>query len=157
MKPRLHRVYCDTSVFGGVYDAEFSEASVKFLNMVREGIFDLVISPLVRREIMDPLTPRIVVKEFNDMLHYGTLIEVTREALSLQMAYIDECILSQKWENDALHVALASVSQCDMIVSWNFKHIVNFRKISLYNAVNILMGFPQIQIYSPLEVIENEE
>ena len=125
--------------------------------MVREGIFDLVISPLVRREIMDPLTPRIVVKEFNDMLHYGTLIEVTREALSLQMAYIDECILSQKWENDALHVALASVSQCDMIVSWNFKHIVNFRKISLYNAVNILMGFPQIQIYSPLEVIENEE
>jgi predicted nucleic acid-binding protein len=157
VKPRLHRVYCDTSVFGGVYDAEFSEASVKFLNMVREGIFDLVISPLVRREIMDPLTPRIVVKEFNDMLHYGTLIEVTREALSLQMAYIDECILSQKWENDALHVALASVSQCDMIVSWNFKHIVNFRKISLYNAVNILMGFPQIQIYSPLEVIENEE
>jgi hypothetical protein len=55
-----------------------------------------------------------------------------------------------------MHVALATVSNSDLIVSWNFKHIVNFQKIPLYNAVNTLNSFGKIAIYSPLEVIENE-
>jgi len=56
-----------------------------------------------------------------------------------------------------MHVALATVSNADLIVSWNFKHIVNFQKIPLYNAVNTLNRFGKIAIYSPLEVIENED
>ncbi|MHC4542617.1 MAG: type II toxin-antitoxin system VapC family toxin, partial [Planctomycetota bacterium] len=58
---------------------------------------------------------------------------------------------------DALHVALATVSQSSLIVSWNFKHIVNFQKIPRYNAVNTLHGQNEIAIYSPLEVIEYED
>jgi len=54
-------------------------------------------------------------------------------------------------------VAVATVAECDVIVSWNFKHIVNFRKIPLFNAVNVLNGYRQISIYSPLEVINYEE
>ncbi|MDJ0509521.1 MAG: hypothetical protein QNJ64_09750 [Crocosphaera sp.] len=57
---------------------------------------------------------------------------------------------------DALHVALASVSGCSMIVSWNFKHIVHFQKIPLYRAINAVKGYAQIDIYSPLEVINYE-
>src|SRR3989304_5908939 len=64
---------------------------------------------------------------------------------------------SIKYSNDALHVALATVTNCKIIVSWNFKHIVHFKKIPLYNAVNILQGYEQIAIYSPLEVIRYEE
>ncbi len=58
---------------------------------------------------------------------------------------------------DALHVALATVSRASLIVSWNFKHIVNFQKIPMYNAVNTLHGYRGISIYSPLEVIEYED
>jgi hypothetical protein len=54
-------------------------------------------------------------------------------------------------------MALATVAECDVIVSWNFKHIVNFRKIPLFNAVNILKGYRQFAIYSPLKVIDYEE
>ena len=50
-------------------------------------------------------------------------------------------------------VASATVSGCAMIVSWNFKHIVNYEKIPLYSAVNTLQGYGSISIYSPLEVI----
>ena len=78
-------------------------------------------------------------------------------ALKLQKAYIDADILSEKYSTDALHVALATVSKVSLIVSWNFKHIVNFQKIPMYNTVNKLRGFDDIAIYSPLEVIEYED
>ncbi len=61
------------------------------------------------------------------------------------------------FSDDALHVAIATVSSCSLIVSWNFKHIVHFDKIKLYNAVNILKGFSEIAIFSPLEVISYEK
>lgn len=50
-----------------------------------------------------------------------------------------------------LHVALATIAGCNMIVSWNFKHLVNFRRIPLFNAVKVLNGYKPISIYSPME------
>lgn len=44
-----------------------------------------------------------------------------------------------------------------MIVSWNCEHIVSFRRIPLYNAVNALMGYPPLAIHSPLEVRFDDE
>ena len=66
-------------------------------------------------------------------------------------------VVSENYLADALHVALATVTGCDLIVSWNFKHIVNYRKIQQYNAVNALHGYGSIAIYSPLEVVDNED
>ena len=94
---------------------------------------------------------------FGDILPVAEIAEVTAEALKLQEAYTDAGILSEKHSTDALHVALATVSRVSLIVSWNFKHIVNFQKIPMYNAVNTLHGYREIAIYSPLEVIEYED
>jgi hypothetical protein len=63
---------------------------------------------------------------------------------------------AEQWAADALHVALATVARCAMIVSWNFKHIVSFRRIPLYNAVNKTNGYSEIGIFTPQEVIEDE-
>ena len=76
--------------------------------------------------------------------------------LFLQQQYINSGVVTAKSSEDALHVAIATVTQCDLIVSWNFKHIVHFDKIPKYNAVNILNGYGEIGIYSPLEVISYE-
>jgi hypothetical protein len=94
---------------------------------------------------------------FGDILPVGEIAEVTFEALKLQEAYTDAGILSEKHSTHALHVALATVSRVSQIVSWNFKRIVNFQKIPMYNAVNTLHGYTGISIYSPLEVIEHED
>ena len=75
----------------------------------------------------------------------------------MQQSYIAERILTNKWIDDALHVALATVGNCDVIVSWNFKHIVNYKKIPLFNAVNILNGYEKLDIYSPLEIVNDED
>ena len=157
MKIICRKAYCDTSVFGGIFDPEFSRASVTFLDLVRRGKIEIVISPVVEREILDHGTPEKVLSEYERHRHLCTVADVTQEALELQNAYLKEKILTPKWEDDALHVAVATTNECEMIVSWNFKHIVNFRKIPLYNAVNALRGYRTIEIYSPLEVIENDD
>jgi hypothetical protein len=101
--------------------------------------------------------PEYVKEFFNEMLPYSEMLQITKSSLTLRSAYIKEKVLSEKSKDDALHVAIASTNQCDMIVSWNFKHIVNFNRIPLFNAVNALNGVGSIQIYSPMEVIAYEK
>ena len=148
------RIYADTSVFGGIFDKEFEAPSKAFFDAVRKSRFSLITSELVRQEI--EAAPIKVKNFFFEILPIAEIAEVTEDTFKLQKAYLDANILSEKYSTDALHVALATVSQASLIVSWNFKHIVNFQKIPLYNAVNTLRGFNEIAIYSPMEVIEYE-
>ena len=78
------------------------------------------------------------------------------EAVRLQEAYLRAGIVGNKWADDALHVAFAAISRCSLLVSWNFKHIVHYDKIALYNAINVVEGYGEIGIHSPEEVIEYE-
>jgi len=148
-------VYADTSVFGGVFDDEFKDASEAFVDAVTMGRFSLVTSELVRQEIM--AAPEGVRRLFDDLLAVARIATVTEKAIQLQQAYLNAGIVSERFALDALHVAVATVANASMIVSWNFRHIVNFQKIPKYNAVNKLHGYGDIAIYSPLEVIGNED
>lgn len=152
---RIPRVYADTSVFGGVFDEEFRAASTTFFDQVRRGRFALVTSALVRREVL--AAPQNVQELFIELLAVAELVEIPVEAERLQQAYVSAGIVAERWVADALHVALATVAGCTMIVSWNFRHIVNFRRIPLYNAVNTLHGYGNIAIFSPPEVIADED
>ncbi|MGR3177912.1 MAG: hypothetical protein ACUZ8E_07630 [Candidatus Anammoxibacter sp.] len=98
-----------------------------------------------------------VKKIFDNLIGIAKIVDISKESLELRDAYLKAGIVTPKYSDDALHVALASVSNCSLIVSWNFKHIVHFEKIPLYNAVNILNGYSEIKIFSPLEVIKYEE
>jgi len=141
-------------VYGGVFDDQFAAASRAFFDLVREGRFHLVLSALLRTEINQAPAP--VRGFFADCQVLGELVEVSEEAIQLRQAYLDAGIVAPRWSADALHVAVATVTACRVIVSWNFKHIVNFRKIPLYNAVNETHGYRVIAIHSPLEVIADE-
>ncbi len=148
------RTYVDTSIFGGVFDSEFDIASAKFFEQVKAGEFQLVTSAVVYEEIIP--APGMVGNFFEEMLPYAEVVDVTSEALALRDAYLNEKIVTPKYSDDALHVALATLSDCSIILSWNFKHIVHFDKIPLYNAVNTLKGYGPLNIFSPLEVIRYE-
>ncbi len=155
MKMKPVRVYADTSVFGGVFDEEFQEASTRFFEQVRLGRFELASSAIVQAEI-DP-APDEVKGLFDDLLKVARIVEVSDDALALRQASLEAGIVTRDSADDALHVALATVSGCALIVSWNFKHIVHYRKVPLYNAVNALRGYPSLGIHSPQEVIEYED
>ena len=149
------RVYADTSVFGGIYDDNFQNESKEFFEEVKRSRFILITSAVVQAEI-EPAPGKVKIL-FNDMIEIAEIVDVSKEALQLRDAYLKAGIVTLKYSDDALHVALASVSNCSLIVSWNFKHIVHFEKIPLYNAVNILNGYSEIKIFSPLEVIKYDE
>jgi predicted nucleic acid-binding protein len=149
------RVYADTSVFGGLYDEEFQQPSQTFFAQVKSGQFGLVTSAVVQDEMI--AAPAIVRRFFAEMLSYAEVADVTASALELRDAYLQANIVTPKYSGDALHVALATVAGCSLIVSWNFQHIVHFRKIPLYNAINTLQGYQPIAIYSPREVIHYED
>lgn len=149
------KVYADTSVFGGVFDEEFSNPSKEFFEEIESGRFILVTSALVQNEISS--APQQVQEFFTRSTAFSEIAELNQKVLDLRQAYLDANIVTQKSLNDAAHVALASFHGCDMIVSWNFKHIVHFDKIPKYNAVNTIEGYGHLGIYSPLEVIQYDD
>jgi len=149
------RVYADTSLFGGVFDAEFDLPSKQFFSEAIAGRFTLVTSALVAAEV-EP-APSEVRELFERYLRIAEVCKISEDALTLQQLYIDAGIVPFKSQNDALHVAIATVAACDIIVSWNFRHIVHFDKIDKYNAVNVLNEYRRIGIFSPLEVIRDDD
>ena len=155
IRQRPIRVYAETTVFGGIVDIEFETASRAFFEEVRNGRFALVIAAPVEDEIAD--APLKVQNLFQEMVAYAEVVLVTDEARALQAEYLSAGILTAKSATDALHVATASVADCELIVSWNFNHIVRYSKIQRFNAVNALYGYRSVAIHSPLEVIKDGE
>ncbi len=148
------RVYVDTSVFGGVHDNEFRAPSERFFAAVRSGAFTILVSEALVVEISS--APEAVQTTFQAHRAHMKALEITTEAASLAEAYLAAKVIPAASRVDALHVALASVAGADAVVSWNFKHLVQLRRIRGFHAVNVLHGYPLIEIRSPLEVIDDE-
>ncbi|MBF0518413.1 MAG: PIN domain protein [Nitrospirae bacterium] len=144
-------IYVDTSVIGGCCDREFQEWSLGLLSNFKAGIFTLLLSELIDAEIQDaPNEVKDIYTEFRQCTE--GICMVNTEAIELADAYLSHNILSQNYHNDALHIAVATIAEADLLVSWNFKHIVHFKKIQRFNAINLEMGYKQLLIYSPREV-----
>jgi hypothetical protein len=149
MKPL--RVYADTSVFGGCFDAEFAAESQRFFELVRAGSVKLLLSEVVVRELAGaPLRVRELLTSLPD----GAVVQVplTPDVIELRNAYLAAGILDPQWADDATHVAAATVARADAVVSWNFKHIVRIDKMRAYNQINLQTGFGLLSIVSPQEV-----
>jgi len=146
------KVYVDTSVFGGCFDAEFEEWSNKLIEEFKLGLKVLVISDLTLKELEEaPLNVRNLVEEIQE--EHREYVILDDEARELARHYIEEGVVSEGYLVDAQHIALATVNRGDILVSWNFRHIVNLTKIRLYNSVNLKYGYPLLEIRSPREVL----
>lgn len=76
-------------------------------------------------------------------------VETDDEAVELATEYITEKVVGKASYVDCLHIALATINRADILVSWNFKHIVNIERIRGYNSINIKNGYKQLEIRSP--------
>ena len=150
------RIYTDTSVLGGVLDDEFKKWSIRLLDDFRKGKFILVLSDITLKELEGgPLE----IHEYMSKIPEKNIerLTINEEVRDLATKYLKEGVVTEKYIVDAQHIALASIFKVDIVVSWNFKHIVNFRKIRSYNGVNLKNGYPLIEIRSPREVIDDKE
>lgn len=146
------RIYIDTSVIGGCFDEEFAEDSIKLFDEFISGDKILVVSDVLLLELEGaPEKVRNMLNKVpSDNIEYVSLDE---ESIALANAYIKEGAVAEKSLSDARHIAIATVERVDVLVSWNFKHIVNINRIHLLNSVNLKMGYPMLEIRSPKEVL----
>ena len=154
MSRRL-RIYVDTSVFGGFFDSEFSADTRPLWETLFRGENILLLSTLTIRELgRAPAKVSALLEKVGSAAI--EVLEVSDEAHELAIAYIRHGALSPNMENDSLHIAMATLARADVLVSWNFKHVVNIKKIHIYNGVNLEMGYHPIEIRTPKEVISVE-
>jgi len=81
----------------------------------------------------------------------------TNDSRQLAAAYLGEKILGPASLNDAYHIAIATVGDIRLLVSRNFRHIVNLDKIRLFNAINLKSGYPEMDIRSTKELLKYED
>ena len=149
------RIYLDTSVIGGCLDKEFQEWSKQLFAEFSAGKKIAVISDITldeieraRQEIRDLL--KVIPEEHKEYIFND------EETEDLADAYLKEGAITKKWHEDALHIAIATINKVDVLVSWNFKHIVNLDKIKKYNGVNLKNGYTILEIRNPREVLNTK-
>lgn len=153
MKPRI---YIDSSVIGGCEDIEFAECSIQLMQCFIRGDFIPVLSILTLEELA--AAPENVRKHLAGIPE--TRIETLQlddEASELAEAYVSEGVIPSKMRADAQHIAIATVARVDVLVSWNFKHIVNLNRIHGFNSVNLRRGYPPLEIRAPREVLPDDQ
>ena len=152
----IPRIYIDTSVIGGCQDEEFQEHSERLLADFQAGRFRPVISNITLAEVLQaPERVRALLE--HQSIRGAERIYLDEEAISLAEAYIQEGAVGESHRVDAQHIALATVHRVDILVSWNFQHIVKWSRIRAFNAVNLKLGYPPLEIRSPQEVYYEEE
>ena len=149
-------LYVDTSVIGGYFDVEFSYATQHLFDNLHHSMYEIMYSSITEFELLN--APQ-KVRDLFDIIPESLKkrVELTEEAVKLADTYISENVVGKTSREDCFHIALATINKADILVSWNFKHIVNVLKIRGYNAVNLKFGYAQIDIRSPKELINYAE
>ena len=144
------KIYLDTSVLGGYYDKEFGEDTIKLFEYIAEENVEVIFSDILAEELKKaPNNVRSLLSTVRNV----TYVSIDEDAEALAKMYLEEGALGKKSLNDAYHIAIATIKRAQAIVSWNFKHMVNFRKVKQYNSINLREGYGIIDIYSPSDMI----
>lgn len=152
----MERIYLDTSVFGGYFEPEFELWTKVMFDRISKIQFKVLISWLTDVELEN--APQ-KVKDLATSLSTDNVewLEIKDQAVQLANKYIEEKVVGQTSYSDCLHIAIATLNYADVLVSWNFKHIVNHVRIRGYNAVNFKHALKILDIRSPREILDYED
>ena len=153
------KVYLDTSVISYLdqQDAPAEMAQThQVWEKIKSGKFDVYISDVVLRELNDcNEEKRNTLLGYLKEIEFQT-VEITDKTMKLAEKFIDLGVLKKKSFDDCQHIAAALVSDCDIIISWNFKHIVNVKTIRGVRVITTMEGFKDLLIYQPTALLEEE-
>jgi predicted nucleic acid-binding protein len=145
------RIYIDTSVVGGYFDDEFSEATIPFFDRVKSGEIVIIVSDILEAELMR--APEFVKELLANIPELQIeKVRLTPEVIELADKYIEAKVVGKTSRADCQHIAIATLCNADVLVSWNFKHIVNLDRIRGYNGINYQNGYKMIEIRTPQEL-----
>ena len=153
---KRQRIYIDTSIVGGFFDAEFEKETKMLFQRLENREIIFVISTVLGKELADaPIHVKNLLARYDATFFEKVLL--TDEAKELAENYIAEKVVGRTSLDDCRHIAIATINNVDVLASWNFKHIVNLSRINGYNAVNIKNGYKTLEIRNPKELIDYEQ
>jgi predicted nucleic acid-binding protein len=146
------KIYLDTSVISHLQAPDTPEKMTETLRLwedLKAGIYDVYISNVTIDEITDCNEPKrsFMLDELKKIPL--TVIQAETKVEELSQEFVRLGILKEKSIDDCMHIATALLAKCDVIVSWNFKHIVNDKTIEGVKTISKTRGFDGIKIYCP--------
>lgn len=154
------RVYLDTSVISHLLQEDVPEKmsdTRQLWEMFRTGKYEVYLSTVTLEELKGCSEPKqSKLLDYLGLIEY-TLIQIDDNVADIAQQIIEMGILTKKSYDDCQHIGAAIVSECDCIISWNFKHIVNIKTIRGVRAVTNLKGHKPIEILNPSVLLESEE
>jgi len=149
----IQKVYVDTSVVSGKFDNVHALKTEPFWNAVERGEIVIIASDILREELGKSPSR---IRDFFTALPESQIEQVvsTNESDTLAKQYITDQVIGQSSFNDCRHIALATITRADAIVSWNCKDMVNEQRIPKYNDINEKQGYPRIEIQTPSQFME---
>ena len=146
-------MYLDTSVPSFLFSSDDPVVTKRFFEkVIGSKEHQLFFSYLTMEEIQ--ATPNIEKRELiKHALVDLPVLEFSEKATKLADRYLKEGLTPPKYRDDALHLAIASVYNMDILVSWNFDHIVRLKTKHGVTGINTLLGYKVIDIISPQELI----
>ena len=155
------KVYLDTSVISYLEPCDAPEQMQITRNVwetFKSDKYSLYVSDVMIRELAackDEAKRKSLLSHLLEIDY--TVVNVTKEAFAFAEHIIDFGILKKRSFDDCQHIAAAIVSNCDVIISWNFKHIVNYDTIRGIKVLTTMEGYKDIAIYSPEVFQETQE
>ena len=157
---RKLKVYLDTSVVSHLYQVDAPEKMQNTLDLwelFKNKVYEVYISDIVIREISGCNEEKLkILLDYLKQIDYN-IVETDEDTIKLAGKFIDFGILKQKSFDDCQHIAVAILAGCDIITSWNFKHIVNVKTVRKVKVITTLEGYKDLLIYPPSVLIESEE
>ncbi|MBU4273611.1 MAG: PIN domain-containing protein [Planctomycetes bacterium] len=148
-------IYVETSVWSQALadDApQLRAATEDFLAEAKRGKYDLFISEVVTEEVAR--ASEETTKRLQELIaeHKPAFLELNEEALLLSLEYLHNGAVPPSKVDDARHVAVAVSNDLDVLVSWNYKHLVNVRRREMFHQISVMNGF-----YKPLQIVAPPE
>ena len=154
------KVYLDTSVISHLLQEDVPEKMAdtrQLWEMFCSNRYDVYLSTVTLEELKGCSEPKqSQLFDYLGQIDY-TLIQINDKIEEIALQIIEMGILTKKSYDDCQHIAAAIISECDCIISWNFKHIVNVKTIRGVRAITNLKGHKPIEILNPSVLLESEE
>ncbi len=157
---RKLKVYLDTSVISHLLQEDVPEKMAdtrKLWEMFKNKKYEVYLSTIVLKEIQKcPEPKKTQLIDYLNEIEFTTL-DITEDVTAVAYKIIELGILTQKSFDDCQHIGAALIHECDCIISWNFKHIVNVKTIRGVRAITNLEGYKMIEIWNPSVLLESED
>jgi hypothetical protein len=154
----LQKLYLDTSIISHL-DAQDTPDKMRetllVWDYIKSGKYNVVISKITLDEIEKCAEPKRskMLESISKIKHQFSYENDISTGLADE--YIKYGVLTDKSKIDLRHVVLAVVLDCEIILSWNFKHLVKYKTIKKVREINKLLGYNEIDIVSPNMLIDD--